>query len=97
MPAKSHKLASREGRSVTFSESQKAATQRVDLNKEASREESSTKIAMRSQKSRDSQADDDSGGEAMSRRTSFSEFYVIDEAEEHRLKQIAMERYLAEK
>ena len=32
----------------------------------------------------------------LSRRTSFSSFYVIDEAEEARLKQIAFERFMAD-
>ena len=35
--------------------------------------------------------------EMLSRKTSYSDFYVIDKEEEHRLKQIAFERYLAEK
>ena len=35
--------------------------------------------------------------ENLSRKTSFSDFYVIDKEEEHRLKQIAFERYLADK
>lgn len=38
-----------------------------------------------------------SNDDAISRRTSFSEFYVIDGAEEQRLKQIAFERYMEDK
>lgn len=34
--------------------------------------------------------------EMLSRKTSYSDFYVIDKEEEHRLKQIAFERYLAD-
>ena len=33
----------------------------------------------------------------LSHATSFSEFYVIDEQEEQRLKQIAFEKFMAEK
>ena len=39
--------------------------------------------------------EEDSEGR-LSRRTSFSSFYVIDEAEEARLKAIAFERFIAE-
>ena len=33
----------------------------------------------------------------LSHATSYSEFYVIDEREEARLKQVAFEKYMAEK